>query len=37
MVRTLSLPVHPSLSPEDLETIVAAVNEAMAGARGGDG
>jgi len=27
--EVLSLPVHPALSPADLETIVAAVNEFM--------
>lgn len=35
--EVLSLPVHPALSPDDLERIAAAVNGAMAGvgARGG--
>ena len=28
--EVLSLPVHPSLSPADLESIVSAVNEFMA-------
>ena len=34
--QVLSLPVHPSLSQEDLETIVAAVNGAKAAVGGGD-
>lgn len=34
--QVLSLPVHPSLSQEDLETIVAAVNEARAAVGGSD-
>lgn len=35
--EVLSLPVHPSLSQEDLETIVAAVNGAKAAVGGSDG
>jgi len=34
--QVLSLPVHPSLSQEDLETIVAALNGAKAAVGGGD-
>jgi dTDP-4-amino-4,6-dideoxygalactose transaminase len=33
--QVLSLPVHPALSPEDLERIAAAVNGAPAGVRAG--